>query len=213
MNESLQALRREYQQGELLEQTAATSPFVQFQHWFNDAINANIIEPNGMTIATATATGHVSARIVLLKSFDEQGFVFFTNHLSHKGQDMANNPQVALLFWWAELNRQIRIEGQVQHVSTVESDAYFATRPTGSQLGAWASPQSQVIASRQELEQQLADKAATFNESIPRPPHWGGYRVIPHTFEFWQGRLNRLHDRLRYSRSQDGFWHIERLAP
>lgn len=214
MTESMAALRREYQQGELLEQMASASPFIQFQNWFAEAVAAQIVEPNGMTVATATPTGHVSARIVLLKSFDENGFVFFTNYNSHKGQDLELNPHTALLFWWAELNRQVRIEGVAQQVTEAESDAYFASRPLGSQLGAWASVQSQAIASRQWLEQQLETIQTKFeHQPITRPPYWGGYRVVPQRFEFWQGRLDRLHDRLRYCLQADGLWQIERLSP
>ena len=207
-------LRRNYTQAGLTEAEAALNPFQQFQTWFDQALSAELPEPNAMTLATATASGKPSARIVLLKGFDEEGFVFYTNYSSHKGQELADNPWGSLVFWWAELERQVRIDGPVEKVSQEESEAYFQSRPIGSQLGAWASPQSKVIASREELEQKMTDLEEKYkNETIPKPPQWGGYRLIPHELEFWQGRPNRLHDRLRYRQQTDGTWLRERLAP
>lgn len=207
-------LRRDYTQAGLTEADADFNPFKQFQTWFDQALSAELPEPNAMTLATATASGKPSARIVLLKGFDEKGFVFYTNYSSHKGQELAENPWASLVFWWVELERQVRIDGSVEKVSQEESEAYFQSRPVGSQLGAWASPQSEVIASREELEKKIAELEEKYkNETIPKPPQWGGYRLIPHELEFWQGRPNRLHDRLRYRQQTDGTWLRERLAP
>jgi pyridoxamine 5'-phosphate oxidase len=209
-------MRQDYQKGELLEATANASPFLQFGLWFNEATTAMADsaawEPNAMTLATVDTTGSPSARIVLLKAFDERGFVFFTNYESRKGQELAAQSKCALLFYWNTLERQVRIEGLVEKVSTQESDEYFQTRPLGSRIGAWASPQSKVIAGRDELEQSQADFEAKFGESPVRPAHWGGYRVVPNYFEFWQGRRSRLHDRLTYVPNNPG-WRLQRLAP
>jgi len=214
MDMSVADLRKEYTLQGFSEVDADVNPFKQFQKWFDQALRAQLPEPNAMTVATANFDGKPSARIVLLKEFDEQGFVFYTNYQSHKGQNLAQNPWAALVFWWAELERQVRIEGRVEQVSAAESEAYFHSRPLGSQLGAWASPQSQVIDSRDVLEQRLQELKLKYqNLEIPRPAHWGGYRVIPTAIEFWQGRPNRLHDRLHYRRGDDGNWVIERLAP
>ncbi len=197
----------------LEERDADANPFVMFQRWYELAVAENLPEPNAMTVATASRDGKPSARIVLLRGVDERGFVFFTNYKSRKGNELATNPFAALVFFWQPLHRSIRIEGRVERVSAQESDAYFASRPRGSQLSAAASPQSQVIANRDVLEARVKELAAQFPDKVLRPAHWGGYRVIPDVFEFWQGRENRLHDRLRYTRTKDNAWQIERLAP
>lgn len=214
MDTSLADIRKEYTQSGLSEADADPNPFGQFQKWFDQALAAQLLEPNGMTLATTTPDGKPRARIVLLKNFDERGFVFYTNYESHKGQELTQTPWAALVFWWTELERQVRIEGRVEKVSDAESDAYFHSRPVGSQLGAWASEQSQVVSSREVLDRRLQElKEKYLDQNIPRPPHWGGYRVIPTAIEFWQGRPNRLHDRLQYQRLEDGSWRIERLSP
>lgn len=207
-------LRRNYTRAGLNETEADSNPFTQFQTWFDQALSTDLPEPNAMTLATATKEGKPSARIVLLKGFDEDGFVFYTNYASQKGQQLTNNPWASLVFWWAELERQVRIEGRVEKVSKEESETYFASRPLGSRLGAWASPQSQVISSRAVLEDKIAELETKYDdETIPKPPNWGGYRLIPTEIEFWQGRPNRLHDRLRYRQQEDKTWLRERLAP
>ena len=214
MDISVADLRKEYTLQGFSEADADLNPFKQFQKWFDQALKAQLPEPNAMTLATANLDSKPSARIVLLKEFDEQGFVFYTNYQSHKGQTLAQNPWAALVFWWAELERQVRIEGRVEQVSAAESDAYFQSRPLGSRLGAWASEQSRVIASREVLEGRLQELQNHYqNQTIPRPAHWGGYRVIPTAIEFWQGRANRLHDRLYYHLKSEGHWVIERLSP
>jgi pyridoxamine 5'-phosphate oxidase len=206
-------LRRNYTQGGLVEADADRNPIEQFKIWFEQAIAANLLEPNAMTLATVTADGKPSARIVLLKDYDDRGFVFYTNYKSRKGLELQHNPHAVLVFLWGDLERQVRIEGRVEVVNDEISDAYFHSRPLGSQLGAWASEQSSVVASRAELEQRIAHLEAEYRDrEIPKPDHWGGFRVIPTEIEFWQGRPNRLHDRLRYSWI-DGNWKIERLAP
>jgi pyridoxamine 5'-phosphate oxidase len=211
---SLSDLRKEYMLHGLSEADLAPDPFAQFQAWFDTALAAGLPEPNAMTLATATPDGRPSARMVLIKGVDPRGFVFYTNYESRKGRELEANPWAALVFYWPELERQIRIEGRVERVAAEESDAYFASRPLGSRLGAWASPQSQVIPGRDVLEARLRDLEARFaSGDVPRPPHWGGYRVVPEAVEFWQGRPSRLHDRLRYTRQADGRWAIERLAP
>jgi pyridoxamine 5'-phosphate oxidase len=214
MNSSIADLRRDYTLHGLHEAEVDANPFQQFQVWFDQAVAATLPEPNAMTLATATPEGIPSARVVLLKGFDTRGFVFYTNYHSRKGQELAQNPQAALVFWWAELERQVRIEGHIEKVSDQETETYFHSRPIGSQLGAWASHQSQVIGSRDELERRL-DELKTQYESqvIPRPPHWGGYRLSPRAIEFWQGRPSRLHDRLIYKRLDDTRWTLERLSP
>jgi pyridoxamine 5'-phosphate oxidase len=214
MDTSVADLRQEYTFQGLSETDVHPNPFEQFKTWFDQAVAAQLPEPNAMTIATVTADGKPSARIVLLKDYDERGFVFYTNYKSHKGQQLVENPWGAIAFWWAELERQVRIEGRVEKVSPAESDAYFHSRPKGSQLGAWASNQSQVIESREVLEQQLQKLKEEYdNKQVPRPPNWGGFRVIPSEIEFWQGRPSRLHDRLLYQRGEDGSWKIQRLSP
>jgi pyridoxamine 5'-phosphate oxidase len=188
-------------------------PIVQFGRWFADALASDLIEPTAMTLATADSGGRPSARMVLLKGFGEGGFVFYTNYGSRKAGELADNPAAALVFWWPSLQRQVRVEGPVERVSREQSAAYFATRPLGSRLGAWASAQSQVIESRTELEERLAELTARYlGGDVPLPPFWGGYRLRPEVIEFWQNRPDRLHDRLRYRRDPDG-WVIERLSP
>lgn len=214
MNASVADLRKDYQLQGLSETDADPNPFKQFQVWFDQALAAQLPEPNAMTVATVTKDGKPRARVVLLKNFDERGFVFYTNYHSHKGQELADNPQAAIAFWWAELERQVRIEGRVEKVSEQESDEYFHSRPVNSRLGAWASNQSQVIESREILEQRAQELKIEYeNQDIPRPPHWGGFRVIPTAIEFWQGRPSRLHDRLLYTLLDDGTWQIDRLSP
>ncbi len=210
---SVADLRREYGRYGLVEESMEKSPVDQFRIWFEQALSANVVEPNAMTLATADVTGQPSARIVLLKGFDESGFVFFTNYQSAKGRELLENPLAALVFFWAELERQVRINGEVEKTSDDESEAYFRTRPRLSQLGAHVSRQGRVIANRAELEQRMAAVSQEFEGmDVPRPENWGGFRVAPRTVEFWQGRPGRLHDRIRYVR-QDGSWRLERLAP
>jgi len=213
-NVDLASLRRHYALESLSEADVLPDPMAQFAVWFQEALNSQLIEPNAMTLATAAANGRPSARTVLLKGFDKQGFVFYTNYESRKGQELAENPQAALLFTWLELERQIRIEGKVEKVSSEESLTYFQSRPKASQIGAWASPQSRVIESREVLEKRMADlvRQNTQAEKLPLPPFWGGYRLVPGVIEFWQGRESRLHDRICYTQS-GGSWEIERLAP
>lgn len=195
------------------EQSADPDPFVQFRAWLDAAMTAVLHEPTAMVLATVGMDGRPAARAVLLKGVDARGFVFFTNYESRKARDLAANPFAALTFLWAELGRQVRVEGTVERVSAEESEAYFATRARGSRIGAWASPQSRVVANREDLERRVAEAAARFEgDAVPRPPHWGGYRVVPDVIEFWQGRPDRLHDRLVYRRDAAD-WRIERLAP
>ena len=214
MSKNIAGIRKDYQMQSLLETGVAADPFVQFDSWWDDAVESELDEINAMTLATASATGIPSARIVLLKSVSEAGFVFFTNYNSQKGKELLENPRACLVFFWKELERQIRITGEVAKVSAAESDEYFNSRPEGSRIGAWASPQSSVIESREIIETNIANYARQFAKGeISRPPHWGGYIVIPAVIEFWQGRPNRLHDRIQYSKMKDGGWKIERLAP
>ncbi|MBP5972707.1 pyridoxamine 5'-phosphate oxidase [Brasilonema sp. CT11] len=214
MDKTIADLRKDYTLQSLSEKDVNSNPFIQFRQWFDQALAAQLPEPNAMTVATATLNGQPSARIVLLKGFDQRGFIFYTNYNSHKGQELAENPQASLVFWWAELERQVRICGSVEKVSEKESDEYFYSRPLNSRLGAWASEQSQVIKSREVLEQRMQELQIQYqNQDVKRPQHWGGLRVIPTEIEFWQGRSNRLHDRLLYTRLDDGSWKIQRLSP
>jgi pyridoxamine 5'-phosphate oxidase len=213
MNSAIADLRKDYRQAQLLESEVNPDPIQQFQAWFEQAVQADLLEPNAMTLATITSEGKPTARIVLLKDVNEHGFTFFTNYQSHKGQELAHFPWAALVFLWAELERQVRIEGYVEKVSAAESDGYFNTRPWSSRLGAWASEQSQVIGDRQVLEDHLKQLEQEYaGKEVPRPPHWGGFRLHPTLIEFWQGRPSRLHDRLCYRRV-DGQWLLERLSP
>jgi len=209
---SVSDLRQDYARSVLLEEAAAPSPFEQFNLWFAEALDAKVPEPNAMTLATVDAAGQPSARIVLVKGYDERGFAFFTNYESRKGADLLANPRAALLFFWQPLERQVRIEGRVERVAPEESDAYYQSRPLGSRLGAWASQQSQPV-TRSELEAREQAARDRYGDQPPRPPYWGGYRLAPTVFEFWQGRPSRLHDRLRYRRGDDGGWIIDRLSP
>ena len=214
MNKNIADIRKDYQLQTLLETDIAADPFIQFGRWWDDALKSELDEVNAMTLATASLTGLPDARIVLLKSFTDAGFVFFTNYSSQKGKELAENPRACLVFFWKELERQVRITGSVSKISEGESDEYFNSRPVGSRIGAWASPQSSVIESREVIEKNIEKvEEQFFGAEITRPPHWGGYMVIPTVIEFWQGRTNRLHDRLQYSKMQDGSWKIERLAP
>jgi pyridoxamine 5'-phosphate oxidase len=206
-------LRKSYMKGNLSEEDVQKNPIDQFNIWFDQARHAELPEPNAMTVASVDADGKPSARIVLIKEVNNQGFVFFTNYESRKGQALTHNPQAALLFFWPELERQIRIEGVVEKLSEEASDAYFHSRPLDSRIGAWASPQSQVIPGRSVLVAKAAEYALKFALNPPRPPHWGGFRVKPQALEFWQGRPSRLHDRIRYTQQAYGMWKIERLAP
>jgi pyridoxamine 5'-phosphate oxidase len=210
---SIADLRKDYTQATLDEADALANPFDFFKLWFEQALNADLPEPNAMTLATVNAKGRPSARIVLIKGLDARGITFFTNYESRKGQELAQNPHAALLFHWTELERQVRIEGRVEKCSPEESDAYYLSRPAGSRLGAWASPQSQVIDSREVLEARVR-QAQEDQQGDPqtRPPFWGGYRLVPDFFEFWQGRPSRLHDRLAYTLQGDS-WAMSRLAP
>ena len=209
---SIADLRKSYERAELNEEASHADPLQQFDQWLKEAIAAEVPEPNAMTLATVAANRRPSTRVVLIKGYDERGIVWYTNYDSRKGQELAVNPYAALQFHWVELERVVRIEGLVERVSDADADAYYASRPLDSRIGAWASPQSQVISSRAVLVAQAARYAAQFALSPPRPPHWGGYRLVPDRWEFWQGRKSRLHDRLRY-RLVDGLWVRERLAP
>ncbi len=210
---SIADIRKDYTRAGLDEGDLAPDPFAQFARWFAEAANATVPEHNAMTVATAGADGQPSARIVLLKGFDERGFVFYTNYASDKGRDLAENPRAALAFFWPQLERQVRIEGDVERVSREESKAYFDSRPLGSRLGATLSRQSSVVGGRADLEAEFARLEALHGDgAVPLPEHWGGYRVAPRTVEFWQGRPSRLHDRLRFRRD-GGTWVVERLAP
>jgi len=207
-------IRKDYKLQTLSETDVAATPILQFDKWWEDALKSELDEVNAMTLATASANAIPSARIVLLKGYDKNGFVFFTNYNSHKGQELEKNPNACLVFFWAALERQVKICGAVEKVDAAESDAYFNSRPAGSRIGAWASPQSTVITTRAFIEERIKDLEEKFIDAdIPRPPHWGGYIVKPRLMEFWQGRPSRLHDRIQYTLQTDGNWLIERLAP
>jgi len=214
MPSTIADIRKDYKLESLSEKEVAPNAIAQFNTWWQEAVNSEIDEVNAMTLATASADGIPAARIVLLKGFDDRGFVFFTNYESFKGMQLAENPRACLVFFWKELERQVRITGLVEKVSDQESDAYFDSRPEGSRIGAWASPQSQVIKSREWLQEREKTYAKNFSgKPLKRPAHWGGYRVKPVTIEFWQGRPSRLHDRLQYTLEGNNEWKIERLAP
>ncbi len=212
-NPSIADLRKSYELAELVESAALADPLKQFELWLNEAIAANVPEPNAMTLATVGADLRPSTRIVLIKGLDARGPMWFTNYQSRKGIELAGNAFAALQFHWVEMERTVRIEGVVEKISPEESDAYYASRPVGSRIGAWASPQSDVVASREVLEANEAAFAARFGDQPPRPPHWGGYRLRPDNWQFWQGRPSRMHDRLRYVLQADWAWLRERLAP
>lgn len=209
-------LRQEYMRAGLSEAQADVDPIRQFERWFADALSAKVSLPNAMTLATATEEGAPSARIVLLKGVERGAFLFFTNYLSRKGRELERRAAACLLFLWSDLERQVRVDGVVEKVTAAESDVYYASRPLGARLSAWASAQSEKVVSRDVLEEAMAQARARHGDNPPRPPHWGGYRVTPHEIEFWQGRSDRLHDRLRYRRSAsspENCWTIERLSP
>lgn len=210
--ESLDNLRKDYTKDSFTEKTALKNPFEQFKLWFDDAINYPMMEPNAMALSTVSSDGRPSSRIVLLKRYDEKGFVFFTNYESRKGKELEKNSYASLLFYWDKLERQIRIEGKTEKISSEESEDYFQSRPYESRLGAWASKQSQVLPSRFTLIREVANLLVKYPAKVPLPPFWGGYRLKPDMFEFWQGRPSRLHDRIRYS-YRGGLWVIERLYP
>jgi pyridoxamine 5'-phosphate oxidase len=210
---SIASLRKDYQLASLAESDVAHDPFKQFAHWFDQALKAGVAEANAMSLSTVNAEGKPSSRIVLIKEFDSRGFSWFTNYDSRKGQELSQNRHAALLFFWTALERQVRIEGKIHKISEEDNDAYFHSRPLGSRQSACASKQSQVIANRQQLEDQLAEVVAKYGDHPPRPEHWGGYRLVPDFIEFWQGRSSRLHDRIAYTRQADDTWSISRLQP
>jgi len=210
---SLADLRKDYTLAGLRRVELEADPIRQFQKWFQQALDAELLEPTGMTLATADKSGRPSARIVLLKGLDERGFIFFTNYNSRKGRELAENPNASLVLYWAELERQVRVSGTVSRISREESEKYFTGRPRGHQLGAWVSTQSEVISNRAVLEKRLEEFEQKYPDAVPLPAYWGGYVLLPAEIEFWQGRPNRLHDRFRYTKQANGTWLIERLAP
>ena len=212
-NQSISELRKDYERGEFDESMAAEVPLDQFRQWLDEAIAAKVPEPNAMTLATVGVDGRPSTRVVLIKGFDARGLVWYTNYQSRKGRELAGNPQAALQFHWVELERVVRIEGRVEWSDAAEADAYYASRPLASRIGAWASEQSEVLRSRADLVQRTAEMGLRYGLTPPRPPHWGGYRLVPDYWEFWQGRRSRLHDRIRYRLLETGRWARERLSP
>ena len=211
---SIADIRTDYRRAALTDADVHDDPIIQFQHWFDDATRADVLEPNAMCLATATPDAYPSARMVLLKGVDARGFVFYTDYRSRKGQELADNPHASLCFFWPELERQVRINGAVQRVSRAESTEYFTSRPLPSRIGAWTSHQSATLTTREELEETLGTMTARFADgNVPLPEHWGGYRVVPEEIEFWQGRPSRLHDRIQYFRKQGGSWQRRRLSP
>jgi pyridoxamine 5'-phosphate oxidase len=210
---SIADLRRDYSRASLSESDVNPNPIVQFSKWFDEAISAQVPEANAMTVATATADGRPSSRILLIKDIDQRGFTFFTNYESRKGRELDSNPFAAMLFYWIELERQVRIEGRVERLTDAENDAYFNSRPVKSRLGAIASAQSRPVASREVLEARVQEVEKQYGDHPVRPPHWGGYRLVPDYLEFWQGRPSRLHDRIAYVRQTEGSWQVQRLQP
>lgn len=213
MKEILAKLRQDYQADPLVQENFHPDPLKEFQLWFADALENETFEVNAMTLATSDGNGRITARIVLLKALDDVGFTFFTNYESRKARDLEQNSQAALVFYWPVLQRQVRVEGRAEKVSDEESDAYFVTRPRGAQIGAWTSQQSEPVANRQAIEEARAEVESRFPDEVPRPAHWGGYRLIPDCIEFWQGRPDRLHDRVQYCKQADGAWLRRRLMP
>ncbi len=209
----LSDLRTDYQKNSLSENQVHADPLEQFSIWLNDALTANVIEPNAMSLTTVNAKGRPSSRIVLIKELDQRGITWYTHYTSKKGEELAANPYAALLFFWPELERQVRLEGRVEKVSDADSDAYFHSRPLTSRQGVLASLQSKVIANRSILEERVREIDTQYGEQVPRPPHWGGYRLIPDYIEFWQGRASRLHDRIAYAKDDQGAWLLQRLQP
>lgn len=211
----LQDIRKDYQKSNLLEENISENPFAEFKVWFDNALKNSKLEPNAMVLSTVSRSMQPSSRVVLLKGLDESGFVFFTNYESRKGKELREVPFAALLFFWADLEQQIRIEGKIERVSEEESAAYYHSRPRGSQIGAWASPQSQTIPNREFLEEKVEEYSQQFENEvvIPYPKFWGGFRLVPHRIEFWQGRSSRLHDRILFEKEEEGTWYRSRLAP
>lgn len=214
MSKEIHQIRQSYHKHHLLDEAVQDDPITQFKQWFDAALQSTILEPNAMTLSTATADGKVSARMMLMKDFGERGFTFFSNYHSRKGEQLTSNAFAAITFWWYAQERQVRIEGRVQQLEDEEADKYFHSRPRGSQIGAWTSPQSKAIPDRKFLDKQFEEVEQRFTgKEIPRPEYWQGFLLVPERIEFWQGRPNRLHDRIEYLRQEDKGWHIQRLAP